>query len=438
LPTFTDEFALNLNLPAAAHFCFVLTEEPESEPGLRELTADPAFRRRYRAAHVEFLSVAHRDQLDATVAAAFSMDPAALVLLVLDLGDDPEGIEVLRRQWYAHAGKRLGALVTLPEGGHRLLRARRLLGGVVPLRNAASAAELWDALRGVVSHLFAREPARRTPLSHEMTLRRLTDYADVLEYLKLRGHVLGREHRLAAENTTGIDLSPHDKCSLMYGAFVGTEAGERLVGGIRTITPHLVSEQALLTGRIARESGSRHLLEIELHRPTHFPTVESFLADPALAEAEKRVFRERAGRSGTLELSRGVVHPDFKGRQLMRRLVEVAIADSIDRGFRFMTGSCAPVLTPMWEKFGWSVYQDGAERPVLIEQKEVAFVSHVLFCDLQRLPGEMARAVEAVGLALKSGGQVVFAPPTADVAREGAPEKACGSRPFRTSTPLPL
>lgn len=190
--------------------------------------------------------------------------------------------------------------------------------------------------------------------------------------LELRRRVydaLGYVDERIASAELKIELDCYDPRAIHYVVASGTDP-HAVVGTMRIIMPSCSKAGSPLIGFRRYEEWCEELANAEpsrvfrdlLNRPfsNSLPLFDSFRYFPGLTERDP--FRDMIQARHSCEVSRIVVHPDFRGYGILKLLMDKAIEVASRGGKRYMLLECAPFHEAMYRKYGFQVIEDQGKR----------------------------------------------------------------------------
>ncbi|MBC8178981.1 MAG: hypothetical protein H8E19_16375 [Deltaproteobacteria bacterium] len=141
---------------------------------------------------------------------------------------------------------------------------------------------------------------------------------------------------------------------------------------------------------ILLEKGESDILgTINIKPDVGFPSEENYLLTEYY-ERDLEVFGQFC------EISRMTTHLDYRGLDLSRTLIEMAIGQAIQKGYRYAVGGNTPQHMPMYRLYGYEPIplteeyinnQDGKIKDGnLLFFESVAQVAHIVVSDFTKLP----------------------------------------------------
>lgn len=324
-----------------------------------------------------------------TVSCQFVGDDGALVASLQDLPKGRRQVFIVVSPGLVDHGPhdvRASALAT------RLLklswRERIVVGlvGVIPAAAGNVAGLDWvinqptidcRALRVAVQKVartlwFKLPPATRNEQVNsgtDLKLRPIKSRRLFRQSLQLRHEVysaLGYIDTRVADAALGLEFDGYDPAALHYAVTSRNEPG-RVAATMRIIVPGRRAVPRMERARetrysawceeFANEEESRVFRDL-LHRRcmNSLPLLDSF--DYFNSAGEQCLLREMVFPDHSCEVSRIVVHPDFRGCGILTMLMNKAISVAAKMGKRYLLLECAPFHEHMYSKYGFQVVED--------------------------------------------------------------------------------
>ncbi len=250
--------------------------------------------------------------------------------------------------------------------------------------------EFIQSIGSLIDHLFRREKFTKKSLEQELHLDVIDDAKTLEDCLKLGKLVYGADNRVDEENDSDIILDPYDLCSIPLGGFVDG----RLVAMSRIITKNPIPKYQIMIEYIAKKRNHAYLNEqIKVKNiPPYLPTMMSVTEDDKINkrkgeslenyEKVRDELLELHKRTGMIEQSRLIAHPEFKGYDLGKNMMEYMIAITLLEGFDMSLGLCDPRLTEFYKPFGFNKIPEIGT----IFHTGVKFYSDLILADFKKLP----------------------------------------------------
>ncbi|MCI0400637.1 MAG: GNAT family N-acetyltransferase [Gammaproteobacteria bacterium] len=274
---------------------------------------------------------------------------------------------------------------------------------------------LRNAVQKVASRLwFKLPPWRKAPSSateDAFEAQQITCEEHFRQSLELRYLVynaLGYLDERITSASQKIDLDCYDPMAIHY-AVTSRNSRERVVGTMRLIVPgrrNLPHGTTLFQPasygawceQLANAETKRVFRDV-LNRPSanSLPLLDSF--DYFAALTDQTMFRDMVMPNQSCEVSRVVVHPDFRGNKILKLLVDKAIAVASRIRKRYLLLECAPFHEAMYRKYGFQTIEDQGRRFYARAQKLDSWAV-AMYLDLNLLAhkSELVHAQAAKGL----------------------------------------
>jgi predicted GNAT family N-acyltransferase len=212
---------------------------------------------------------------------------------------------------------------------------------------------IHEGKEGVVMSNRTRSIRRTQPVSHESTARQvvcdiriLAVEEELIESYRLRHEVYGALGYLRGSNPSGLEIDEFDGSSIPFGAF--DPASGVMIGTLRLVTTEPQPRYDGLIRCILASLDDAVLAEQALGSRRR--ALPSMISD----DVERQIAGFNTGRFVVGELSRTIVHPDFRGAGVSRGLMEVGLAHAARASPAVLVGSCLPDLVPMYARYGYS------------------------------------------------------------------------------------
>jgi predicted GNAT family N-acyltransferase len=266
------------------------------------------------------------------VAAGFDENPERLVILIADdliaSGQPPQPSPVVGEILQRYADRAI-ATIAIRRPPERTPDIDR----VVPID--CGRAQLERALDAALSRLvYLRLPPKTDPVhSSAIVIRPIRDgnETEFRDYFALRHKIYSIMGYLEAEVEncpSGLEINEADAHSLHFGAFHFCPPGQRLVGTARLVT-NTGADPSLLEMFTRMARGDLALIQrIRTPYPAGLPI---FQTHDAMTPVMVEVFKSA---QLCCELSRVIVHPEFRGLGLAHGLVEFALNSVRQRALR--------------------------------------------------------------------------------------------------------
>jgi predicted GNAT family N-acyltransferase len=211
-------------------------------------------------------------------------------------------------------------------------------------------AELQDVVKLCVLKLaYLSRPVRRQ-LVTDVEVREIANRTELLLYFKLRHLVytpMAYLDRSVERGTNRLDIDWFDTRSIHVGAFEKREGGQQqLIGTARLIaTEPLRSDHQEWARELARQDA---LLDNLVNR-----AVPAML--PVFQSQDLEVYFHRAYKENYLvgEISRVIVHPQYRGAGLSRRLLDKALALAEENELHDLFLECLPMHEQLYCQVGF-------------------------------------------------------------------------------------
>ncbi len=269
--------------------------------------------------------------------------PAA-ILVSDQLDQDLHDPSPLARELYADFGERLYATVAIMDRSVRLVDIDRVVA------RQGDGAELQAALRYCFERLayLARPPHRE--LSHPVVIRPIANQTELLQYFQLRHRVytpMSYLETLVEEDESKMDIDWFDTRSVHLGAFEHASGCKTLIGTARLITTEPV--------RPDHAEWTRELAQTDpvLDRLVHEGAVQALLPVFQSHDLKEHLEGAVAGEFLVGELSRVIVHPDYRGAQLGHRLVAATLDLAVRIKLREIFLECLPIHEGIYARAGF-------------------------------------------------------------------------------------
>ncbi|MGH8509527.1 MAG: GNAT family N-acetyltransferase, partial [Gammaproteobacteria bacterium] len=177
-----------------------------------------------------------------------------------------------------------------------------------------------------------------------------------------------------------IELDCYDPTAIHYAVASHDDPG-RVVASMRLIIP---GTSPLMSGiqpadyprwchELANDEPSRVFRELLRRRyPNALPALDSFNYFTRIKDQPR--FKELVLPRNSCEISRVVVDPQYRGRGLLKLLMEKAIGTAARNRRRYLLLECAPFHEPMYRKFGFQLIEDDGQRYYVRERRLDAWV----------------------------------------------------------------
>jgi GNAT superfamily N-acetyltransferase len=342
---------------------------------LCKLGADLELPVREETARISLELVSHDAELDLGISTPAEESRQVYVLVSSGLVDEIGGVaepselakRILESSW--NRGAVVGLIGLLRNAGE----------GCLGLDSAIAANPIDPGALAAVVHKVARRlwyklPPRRRQDPIAATARKVTSEDELRQSFELRHHVynsLGYLGERVASAATGIELDAFDPAALHY-VVTPDATPERVIGTMRLIVPS--RRPRILSNRwpaeahyrewcegFANEEQDRVFRDL-LRQPftNSMPIFDSFdyFSEPGTRIPSRDVVDARK----SCELSRVVVHPDFRGHGILDLLMREAISVATRRRRRYLLLECAPFHEGMYAKFGFQAIEKDGRR----------------------------------------------------------------------------
>jgi len=310
------------------------------------------------------------------------------------------GSEFVDRMRWAYAGKRIGALLVTGYATDISVINSREKGVYRYLSKPVTPNIVKPAFEGLVRLILSREKPVKRNLENPFVFRVLRTKEEIVAAGQLRYSVY--DFHVPYKNPQRFEFDEYDKYAIPMGGFsVENSGGAKLVSFLRLITRNVDDVYYRYLQDIVKEFQVDVLRDvIKNYTMIPFPTSKEILEQRDYPAAAKDLIKKFNASIDTCELSRTISHPDYRGLDLSRKIMEFGIAASLSRDLNRAIGSNDPRLTPMYNKYG---YYTNPEIP-RIDNKSVAFVSDVVIADFRELPEPTNLNVQNIGKKFKKDG----------------------------------
>jgi predicted GNAT family N-acyltransferase len=190
-----------------------------------------------------------------------------------------------------------------------------------------------------------------------------------------------------------LEIDPFDAWSIPFGAF--DFASGRLIGTLRLVTTELQSEHAQIIHNILKLFADEELsCQALASRPHKRPSIVTDKIEHAIKAFNSAKFIVQ-------ELSRIIVHPDFRGTGISRQLMEFGLAQATRLGPKIIIGSYLAEHLPMYARYGYiKLPQSGLDLFDSVGQVATAGVCHT-----NRIPEPAKTHVDELQCFMKNNAQ---------------------------------
>jgi predicted GNAT family N-acyltransferase len=203
-------------------------------------------------------------------------------------------------------------------------------------------------------------------------VRVLSRTRELVDSYRLRYLVYGGLGYVRGPFRAGLEIDEYDGFSISFGAFVGGD----LVGTLRLIRGEHQPAVAARVDRVIRGCADPELAELAT-RPRRF-VLPSIVSGHVMRQIES--FNPE--RMPLCELSRTIVHPDYRGAGVSRSLMELGLAYASQEGPVVLVGGCLPEHVPMYARYGYT----RLSRTGLDLFDSVGQIAHAVVCRTDALP----------------------------------------------------
>jgi len=329
----------------------------------------------------------------------FEKDPKLVQLLHVDERMPGErGSEFVDRMRWAYAGRRIGALLVTGYATDVSVINSREKGVYRYVSKPVTPALIKPHLEDLVKVIFSREKPKKRPRENPFVFKLIDNKKQFEEYLQLRYAVYDFMNYIPPPpkmRDSRLEADKFDKNAIPFGGFEISNGKQKLVATSRLILrdeqePYCTWLNEILLNEILLENNESDILNrISVKPEIGFPSEENYLL---LEYHEKgpEVFDQFC------EISRMTTHLDYRGLDLSRTMIEMAISQAIHKGCRYAVGGNTPQHMPMYRLYGYKPIplteqyinnQDGKIKDGnLLFFESVAQVSHIVVSDFSKLP----------------------------------------------------
>lgn len=175
-------------------------------------------------------------------------------------------------------------------------------------------------------------------------IRTLDTVAELTESYRLRYEVYSKLGYLRRFNKSKLEIDGYDSLSIPCGAFDPVSGA--MIGTLRLITTELQPEYDSSIRHLLAELGDEELTKQALAPWSH--PLPSIISD----EMDRQIEAFNTERFVVHEVSRLIVHPNYRGSIVLRSLVEFGLAHAARLGPAVVIGSCLPMHLPLYARFG--------------------------------------------------------------------------------------
>lgn len=290
----------------------------------------------------------------------------------------PLAMHLLERSW--NEGTVLGLVGVVP-GETKNAAGLDCVVGDQPFTPHA----LRGAIQKVASRLWFKLPPLRKATSREnddlFEAQQIISKVQFCQSLKLRYLVYNAlgylDERITAASQK-IELDGYDQAAIHY-AVTSRSKPDRVVGTMRLIVPgqHNLYHVTTVFRSANYRAWCEELADAETDRvfrdklrwpsANALPLLDSF--DYFAALTDQTLFRDMIMPNQSCEVSRVVVHPEFRGNGILKLLMDKAIADASCIRKHYLLLECAPFHEAMYRKYGYQVIEDQGRRHYARAQK---------------------------------------------------------------------
>lgn len=288
-------------------------------------------------------------------------DPLILISDFFTNKDVLNGTRTLATEYLEIFGERAFATIAITCQGGRLTDIDRLMPPDI------GSAELRAILKRVVDRIYYLAPPtpaiKVEPDSLSLRLVRMDNVTELVSYFRLRHKVytlMGYLDEDVENSSSRLEINEADTHSIHLAAFRRTGGQELLIGTTRVVTneqPNHLVRDALL-----RLTNGDLTAKARLHDvyPLGLPIFQSHKGMDSIIR--DIYFQRPLQRCG--EVSRVIVHPDFRGNGIAHRLMKEAILRSRQRGTQRLFLECLKIHEHLYNEHGFVRLPD-IEGPVV-------------------------------------------------------------------------
>lgn len=210
-------------------------------------------------------------------------------------------------------------------------------------------------------------------VSSWLTIRRLQTVAEMESFLRLRYEVWTQLGYLSEDRTcprSRLEVDYSDRYSTAFGAFATVQGSEQLIGGIRLIMEGLDSGgQWKLIEEIMATRNDECLARSAAPRKEHAYPFDLLASFPSFPQTYRDWVRQKLLKA---EVSRVIVHPDWRAKGMGEVLVDSAVAHAQEQGLKLLFLACKEEHSFFYERCGFAVMPglkcssfSGVNRPAI-------------------------------------------------------------------------
>lgn len=295
----------------------------------------------------------------------YAQSESSGAIVLSDLLVEGSEITSYAKTLFKDFGEQLYATIAVMDHPVRILDIDRI---VAP---KCTEVELFETFKLCADRLgYLRRP-RQKQSPRSVDIRLLRQHHEFLDYFRLRHAVympMSYLGGLVERAPSRMEIDWFDKTSFHIGAFEKTEYGrERLIGTVRLITTEPINKyHSQMASEAARLD--KVLNEIVVNGAV------MWMLPVFQGHAEMiREIRDAALRGLVFgEVSRVIVHPDYRGGGLSHRLCDFAICTAADAGVEELFLECLPIHADIYRKVGFETFSElsgkvyGIDRTMIV------------------------------------------------------------------------
>ncbi|MDZ7698415.1 MAG: hypothetical protein U5R49_16325 [Deltaproteobacteria bacterium] len=326
--------------------------------------------------------------------ANFEKDPKLVQLLHVDERMPEErGSEFVDRMRWVYAGRRIGALLVTGYATDVSVINSREKGVYRYISKPVTPTLIKPHLDDLVKVIFSREKPKKRPRENTFVFKVIDNKKQFEEYLQLRYAVYDFMNYIPPAlkmQRSRLEADKFDKNAIPFGGFEIFNEKQKLVATSRLIFREKQEPYNTWIKEILIENGERDILDaINVEPEVGFPSEENYLLTEYY-EKTPNAFDEFC------EISRMTTHFDYRGLDLSRKMIEMAIGLALKKGCRYAVGGNTPQHMSMYRLYGYAPIalteeyinnKDGQIKDGdLLFFESVAQVAHIAVSDFTKLP----------------------------------------------------
>jgi CheY-like chemotaxis protein len=324
----------------------------------------------------------------------FEKNPNLVQILHLDQRMPEEtGSEFSDRMRWKYAGRKIGSLLVTGYSSDASVKNSREKGIFRFLSKPVTPEIILPHLGDLKNVIFSREKPTKKELDNPYLIKKIDTIEDFGQYLSLRFAVYDFMNYIP-ENITmkksRLEADKFDFNAIPYGGFEIKNNKKTIYSTSRLITRTRQEPYATWLEEILSKNNEQEILKkINIKPEVGFPSEENYLLTEFYNKGPD-VFNEFC------EISRMTSHFDKRGLGLSREMIEIALGDAIQKGYKYAVGGNTPQHMPMYNLYG---YEPINLKPEFINNKEgkikdknllyfesVAQVAHIVIANFNKLP----------------------------------------------------